>query len=58
MLVEILNNKIIWFIGAGIVLAIVYRMIFAKDKTFKAVEEEYNEVVSSKKYKVKGRFEE
>ncbi|MBS3167998.1 hypothetical protein J4216_02655 [Candidatus Woesearchaeota archaeon] len=55
-MIELIQNKWFWFLVAGLLLAIGYRLMFGrKDKTLIALQKEYYELTHSEKYKVKGR---
>ncbi len=54
-MIELLNNKNVLL---GIILAIIlYFVLFGKNKKNIKFEKEYNEILSSEKYKVKGQYE-
>ncbi|HLC56493.1 MAG TPA: hypothetical protein VJJ23_04625 [Candidatus Nanoarchaeia archaeon] len=54
-MIELLNNKNVLL---GIILAIIlYLLLFGKNKKNIQFEKEYNEILSSEKYKVKRQYE-
>ena len=56
MINELISNKWVWF-GIGLfALIIVQRLFFSKDKATEILEREYNEIINSEKYKVKGQY--
>ncbi len=56
ILKELFNNS--WFvvIGVGLIIYTAYKILNKKNKTLEQLEIEYNELVNSEKYKVKGQF--
>ena len=56
MINELISNKWFW-IFVGLTIATIYKIFFSKDKTLQRLENEYSEIISSNKYKVKGRYE-
>ena len=53
---ELLNNNLIVMGSAVIVLYFAYKILNRKDKSLQNLEVEYNDLVTSEKYKVKGQF--
>ncbi len=58
MITEIMSNR--WFlIGAAVVVAVIaYKLFNRKDAALEEIEKEYEEVLTSDKYKVKGQYSE
>jgi hypothetical protein len=58
MINELMQYK--WIIGLSLILivSIVYKIFNRKSKNLKSLEDEYNKILTSEDYKVKGRFEE
>ena len=58
MFAELANNKLLLFGLAFVVAVAIYKIFNKKDRVMKEIEREYNEVVTSDKYKVKGQHSE
>ena len=57
MIEEILQNKFIVIVGSILLFAILYKLFLGKDKAGELVEREYEEIIRSDKYKVKGQHD-
>ncbi|HIH25858.1 hypothetical protein J4476_04805 [Candidatus Woesearchaeota archaeon] len=55
-MIELFNNKILFIAGISLLSIIVYKYITRRSKEDIAIENEYNEVLNSEKYRVKGQF--
>lgn len=57
MISELLHNKL-FLISAGLfAVFIFYKIFFRKDKFTENLENEYNEILNSDKYKVRGQYD-
>ncbi len=55
----VLDQKVVMWIVAAVAAYIVYRILFsAKEPSLTRYERDVEEILTSDKYKVKGRFEE
>lgn len=57
MIDNLLQNKFVLIGGALLLAAIAYKLFFSKDEASKIVEREYDEILKSDKYKVKGQYD-
>jgi len=57
MINEIVSNKWFWFVILGIILVIMNKLFFSKNKALIHLEREYVEVLKADKYKVKGQHD-
>lgn len=55
-MIEVLNNKFVWFGALLLVGALAYHLFNKKDKFTTDLESEYSEVLRADKYKVKGQY--
>ncbi len=55
-MIEIIYNKWFWAIILGIGLIILQRF-FLKDKSTQLLENDYDNIINSEKYKVKGQYD-
>lgn len=58
MITELINNKIFLASLAVITAFALYKILNRKDPLMEEIEQEYHEVVTSDKYKVKGQYSE
>jgi len=57
MILELIQNRLIWVFIGVVLLAIGYRLIFGgRNRGLLQLQKEYHELVHSDKYKVKGRL--
>ncbi|MBS3174987.1 hypothetical protein J4440_03855 [Candidatus Woesearchaeota archaeon] len=55
-MLEAIQNKWIW-LGLGLIAAfIAYKLFTRKDPVIEEIENEYNDLLNSDKYKVKGQY--
>ena len=55
---EIFQNRLVLFGLALIAAAVLYKIFNGKDRLMEEIETEYNELLNSDKYKVKGQYSE
>ncbi len=56
MIMEIITNKWVALVAVVVIGFVVYRLINKKDSGLDELEAEYNEILTSDKYKVKGQY--
>ncbi len=57
MISEALNNKFVWILLALAGGFILFKIFTRKDQDALELEKEYNEILDSDKYRVKGQYE-
>lgn len=57
MITELMQNKL-FLISLGLLSVFaLYKLLFRKDSVAENLDKEYNEILSSDKYKVKGQYD-